>query len=136
MPPIAPAVVRDPTHGYTEIMIPNQALAALALFVSRGQVDVEPSIDRASKRARGDGQRGARFFQTICAGCHGLDGKQINFKTPESPEFIGTVANENPWETLHKIRNGQPGIPMPALGVLDLQVQVDILSHAQTLPVK
>jgi thiosulfate dehydrogenase len=130
------SVLRDKTHGYTEAMIPNQAVAALALFVSRGQVEFDQSIDRATKKAAGDPKRGARFYQTICATCHGFDGKEINFGKPEDPEFIGTVASENPWETLHKIRNGQPGVPMPSLGVLELKDQVDILSYAQTLPKK
>jgi len=127
-------IFRDGTHRYTEAMLPHKAAEALALFVSRGQIDVEPVIERATRMAHGDAKRGARFFQSICAVCHGFDGKQINFKTPEDPEYIGTVANENPWETLHKIRSGQPGIPMPSLGVLDLEDQVDILSYAQTLP--
>jgi mono/diheme cytochrome c family protein len=129
-------VIRDKTHGYTEAMIPNRAVAALALFVSRGQIEADPYIDRATKKAHGDPKRGARFYQSICSICHGFDGKQINFKTPEDPEFIGTVANDNPWETLHKIRSGQPGIPMPSLGVLELKDQVDILSYSQTLPTK
>lgn len=128
------AILRDTTHGYTEAMIPDGAVKALAVFVSRGQHDVDLVIDRATRKAHGDTKRGARFYQTICAICHGFDGKQLNFKTPEDPEFIGTVANENPWETLHKIRNGQPGIPMPSLGVLELKDQVDILAYAQTLP--
>lgn len=130
------SIIRDKTHGYTEAMIPNRAVAALALFVSRGQLEMDQSIVRETKVAKGDAQRGARFYQTICAVCHGFDGKQVNFGKPNDPEFIGTVAVDNPWETLHKIRNGQPGIPMPSLGVLDLQDQVDILSYTQTLPKK
>lgn len=129
-------VIRDKTHGYTEAMLPNRAVTALAMFVSRGQIDVEQGIERVSKKANGDPKRGARFFQSICAVCHGFDGKQINFKTPQEPEFIGTVASDNPWETLHKIRNGQPGIPMPSLGVLDIKDQLDILAYTQTLPQK
>ena len=129
-------VLRDKAHGYTELMLPDDAVAALALFVSRGQVDVEPVIERATKTVRGDVKRGAGFFQTICATCHGFDGRQINFGPPEDPEFIGTVASDNPWETLHKIRNGQPGAPMPSLGVLDLKDLQDVLSYAQTLPRK
>ncbi len=128
--------VRDKTHGYTEQMIPNQALSALAIFVSRGQMDMDQYIDRATKTAHGDAKRGARFYQTVCAICHGFDGKQVNFKTPENPEYTGTVAKDNPWETLHKIRNGQPGIPMVSLGVLDVQDLVDILAYCQTLPEK
>ncbi|HET9976754.1 MAG TPA: c-type cytochrome [Burkholderiaceae bacterium] len=130
------SIIRDRTHGYTEAMIPNRAVAALALFVSRGQIEVDPYIDRETKKANGDPKRGARFYQSICAVCHGFDGKQINFQKPEDPEYVGTVATDNPWETLHKIRSGQPGVPMPSLGVLELKDQVDILAYCQTLPVK
>ena len=128
------SILRDKTHGFTEEMLPGKAALALGVFVSKGQIDVDQHIDRATRKPGGDAKRGARFYQSICAICHGFDGKQLNFKSPEDPEFIGTVANENPWETLHKIRNGQPGIPMPSLGVLELKDQVDILTYAQTLP--
>lgn len=130
------AVVRGQAHGYTPRMLPDGAIAALALFVSRGQVDVEQHIERATRKAKGDAARGARFFQTICAVCHGFDGKAINFGSPESPEYVGTVAVDNPWETLHKIRNGQPGVPMVSLGALDDRDLDDILAYSQTLPEK
>ena len=81
-------------------------------------------------------QRGAAFFQTICSVCHGFDGKALNFKDEATPEFIGTVAKDNPWETLHKIRFGQPGQNMPAFIAFPVQVQVDVLAYAQTLPGK
>lgn len=130
------AVVRGKEHGYTAALLPDGALAALALFVSRGQVDVEQHIDRTTRKAKGDAARGARFYQTICAVCHGFDGKAINFGSPDSPEFIGTVAVANPWETLHKIRNGQPGVPMVSLGALEDRDIDDILAYTQTLPEK
>lgn len=130
------AIIRDDRHQYTREMIPDQALTNLALFVSRGQVDMPQYIDYATKTARGDASRGARFYQAICAVCHGFDGKAINFKTPEDPEYIGTVASENPQEALHKARNGQPGVPMVALGVLDIQDIIDIIAYTQTLPAK
>jgi len=130
------AIIRNATHGYTEALIPNSAARKLAIFVSLGQVDMDQYIDRATKKSRGDPARGARFYQTICAVCHGFDGKEINFKDENEPEYIGTIAVDNPWEALHKIRNGQPGIGMPALGALTLSDQVDILAYAQTLPVK
>ncbi len=79
---------------------------------------------------------GAAFYHTICGVCHGADGREINFATEDDPSYIGTVANENPWETLHKIRNGQPGVAMVALRVLDTQQQVDILAYTQTLPTR
>ena len=129
-------IITDKRHGYTEAMIPRSALEKLALFLSLGQIDMDRYIDRATKKARGDPLRGAQFFQTICANCHGYDGKELNFGDDKAPEYVGTVATENPWEAMNKIRFGQPGFPMVALGVLDVQAQVDILSYAQTLPPK
>lgn len=129
-------IVKNETHGYTEKMIPASALEKLALFLSLGQIDMDQYIDRATKKARGDPLRGAQYFQTICANCHGFDGKEMNFGDEAKPEFVGTVATENPWEALHKIRFGQPGVGMVSLSVLAVQEQVDILSYAQTLPVK
>ncbi len=50
----------------------------------------------------------------MCWSCHGADGTEINFGTPEDPIWVGTVASENPWEFLHKARFGQPGTAMPS----------------------
>jgi thiosulfate dehydrogenase len=129
-------IIKDKTHRYTEDMLSRPAMEKLALFLSLGQIDMDRYIDRATKKARGDSLRGAQFFQTICANCHGYDGKELNFGNEKEPEYVGTVGTENPWEALHKIRFGQPGFPMVALGVLDVQTQVDILSYIQTLPAK
>ncbi len=130
------AIIRDPTHGFTADIIPVEALQRLALFVTRGQHETSWYIDFESNRARGEPAKGERLFQNICAACHGFDGRAINFKTEDNPEYVGTVAAENPWETLHKIRNGQPGAPMPAMRVLPVQDAVDILAYSQTLPAK
>ncbi len=128
--------IRDNTHQITTDMIPDVALESLALFVTRGQHEVDWYIDNASKRAKGNATKGERVFQNVCAPCHGFDGRAINFKSEPDVEFIGTVASANPWEALHKIRNGQPGQPMPVLRVLSMQHAVDILAYAQTLPRK
>jgi hypothetical protein len=40
-------------------------------------------------------------------------------------EPFGRVANDSPWEALHKIRNGRPGERMPALRAPDLQTALD-----------
>jgi mono/diheme cytochrome c family protein len=130
------AIVRDSTHAITKEMLSDEALERLALFVTRGQHETDWYIDFESRRARGDAAKGERLFQNICAACHGFDGRALNFKTMDNPEYIGTVATENPWETLHKTRNGQPGAPMPAMRVLPVQDAVDILAYCQTLPVK
>jgi len=129
-------VLMDGTHGYSEEMMSHSAMRKIALFVSLGQIDMDRYIDRATKQAHGDLQRGAQFFQTICANCHGFDGKEINFRSDDDPEYVGTVAANNPWEALHKIRFGQPGVGMVSLSVLSIQEQVDILAYSQTLPTK
>jgi mono/diheme cytochrome c family protein len=132
-------VIRDKVHQYSEEMLPDTAVRKLALFVSRGQVGMDQYIDRASKRARGDLRRGAAFFQTICAICHGFDGASMVSKTDTALAafgergYLGTISSDNPWETFHKIRNGQPGVGMVALRVLSTQDQVDVLAYMQTL---
>ena len=47
-----------------------------------------------------------------CRVCHGGDGTNLNFGTPEDPVWVGTIASENPWEFIHKVRFGQPGTAM------------------------
>lgn len=132
-------IFTDETHRYTTEMLPPEAMRKLALFVSKGQISMDQYIDRSTKRARGDLRRGASFFQTICAICHGFDGAEMISKRETELAvfgdrgFLGTIANNNPWETLHKIRNGQPGVGMVALRVLSTQDQVDVLAYMQTL---
>jgi thiosulfate dehydrogenase len=104
-------------------------LVDLAHFISLGQSDMDTAIDRASRRARGDATRAADYYGTICATCHGRDGHAVMTTIP-----LGRLARESPWEALHKIRNGHPDEPMPALRVLDEQLLVDILAYLQTLP--
>lgn len=128
-------ILKNDTHAYGD-MIPDKALNALALFVSVGQIDVDPYINRETKKAAGDSANGSKIFLTVCIKCHGEDGKAINFKDEKTPEYIGTVAEKNPWETLHKIRWGHPGTPMVPLFFLGFKEQLDVLSFCQTLPVK
>ncbi len=72
-------IIMNDTHRYTEDMMSHSAMRKLALFLSFGQIDMDRYIDRATKKAHGDPRRGAQFFQTICANCHGFDGKELNF---------------------------------------------------------
>ena len=129
------AILKNKTHGLGQL-IPEKDLEALAHFVAHGQIDTDSYIDRATRKARGDPAKGERIFQTTCARCHGSDGKLVNFGTPKDPEYIGTVASENPWEALHKIRMGQPGVPMISMLAFDIRDHVDTLAYAQTLPQK
>ncbi|MBF0308694.1 MAG: c-type cytochrome [Magnetococcales bacterium] len=121
-------ILSDANHRYGENL--NEVdQGDLALFVTQGQVDMDLWIDRATKAVKGDAGRGQGLFNTICANCHGKDGRMVKEMPP-----VGKVASDNPWETLHKILNGEPGAKMPALRALDTQVSVDILSYAVTLP--
>jgi len=127
-------ILRGSLHGYTAAMIPNAAIDKLALFVTKGQINHDTYIDRKSKKAKGNAAKGKTIFMTTCNRCHGDDGKMMNFKTADNPEFLGTLANGNPWEAINKIRHGQPDSSMPALGFMDTQSLADVLAYIQTLP--
>jgi thiosulfate dehydrogenase len=132
------ATLRDRTHAFGG-MLRDEDVRDLANFVAKGQVKMDQYIDRATKKVKvGDKARGAAIYNTVCANCHGRDGTLDEDGKPlkDDAEPLGLVANDNPWETLHKIRNGQPGERMPALRAFDLQVALDILAHLQTLPTK
>ncbi len=120
------AMLRAAPHGYTPEMIPDDALAELALFVAKGQIDPAPYM--ADGKSSGDAARGKIVYQGICSGCHGLDGKKIKDADP-----LGAVAG-NTVEMMHKVLNGQPGEAMPAMRALDPQIAADIVAHLQTLP--
>lgn len=135
-------ILRDRTHGYPPSMLSDKAVDWLARFVSAGQINMDRYIDRNTKKVKGDAASGARHYQTVCTLCHGQDGKLLNLAdaddpaVAEGPVYVGTVALEDPWRTLHKIRSGQPGTPMISLMSLSVQDQVNILAYLQTLPAK
>ena len=122
------AAMKDSTHGFSGKM-DEQDFIDLANFVTKGQFDIDAVIERKSKKAKGDSAMGERYYQTVCAGCHGKTGLE-----PMEMPALGELANKNPWEIIQKIQNGQPDEPMPAMRAFDLQVSVDILSYLQTLP--
>jgi thiosulfate dehydrogenase len=68
--------------------------------------------------------------------CHGGAGTAINFGDADDPEFVGTIAVDNPWEFIHKVRNGQPGTRMPSAAIDQWSEKtiLGLLSFAQTLP--
>jgi len=120
------AILKDAKHGYTEKQLSAQDMSDLALFVSKGQIDTSKYI--ADKKAKGNAAKGEVYFNTICAGCHGMDGKKVKDAPP-----LGSVAS-NAVEMLHKVMNGQSGEGMPALRALDPQIAVDIVSYLPQLP--
>jgi len=132
-PSVIREVLENDIHGY-DIKMPKEAYEALSFFVAYGQIDMNKYIDVSTKKVRGSVINGEKIYTSACIKCHGANGKKINFKTPEKPQYLGTVANKNPWETLHKIRFGQPSTKMVSLLFLDIKSQVDVLSYCQMLP--
>lgn len=128
-------VLSDKTHGMNGALRDGD-LRDLALFISEGQVDMDQYIDRATRKVAGDKAKGEPIYQTLCANCHGRDGTVDEDGKPLAAdgEPLGRVANSNPWEALHKIRNGQPGERMPALRAFDIRIALDVLAYLQTLP--
>jgi len=123
------AIMKNDAHGYSGKM-DEQDFVDLANFVTKGQVDLSLYIDYATKTGKGDAAKGEAYFNGVCSGCHGLDGKRI--KDMEEP--VGDLARGNPWEIFQKIQNGQPKEEMPALRSFPIEISSDILAYIQTLP--
>ncbi len=122
------AILVDDTHEF-ERVLELRDLEDLAAFVSRGQIDMDAYIERETKSVKGDKTKSLTYFSTLCATCHGMDGRKIITMRP-----LGHIARNQPWEALHKMLNGHPGRIMPPLRVLETQVLVNILAYVQTLP--
>ncbi len=125
----------NPDHDFSAMG--EDGIRDLVTFLQSGLVDYKPLIDSGTKTAiGGDATHGNELFKT-CSACHGEDGRTLNFGSDTEPEYVGTIALDNPWEFLHKVRSGQPGTGMPAAmdGDWSMQDLVDLLAFAQTLPV-
>jgi thiosulfate dehydrogenase len=123
------SILKDKSHGYTGKMS-EEDFQDLALFVSKGQIDMDKYIDRPSKMPKGNKARGEAYYNTICAKCHGKDGL-----SPKGMKPFGAQMG-NPWEVMHKILNGQPDSEMPALRALPYEVTTDIMTYMTKLPAK
>jgi len=123
------AVMNDDTHKLSGKM-GDADYMDLAMFVSKGQIDMSKYIDSATKAVKnGDAARGQDYFETMCTQCHGKNGDK-----PDDMKKTLAKQMSNPWEVMHKILNGQPGEQMPGLRTLDPQITIDIMSHLATLP--
>ncbi len=108
----------------------------LTRFIVDDLVDTGLHMD-GDDRATGSATAGQPLYDGNCAPCHGADGQAIDFdeETPGS-QGVGGIANDNPQETLHKIRWGQPGTSMPSMvgeGLTETETG-DLLAYTQTLP--
>ncbi|MBU2582841.1 MAG: cytochrome c [Alphaproteobacteria bacterium] len=129
-------LLRGKLHGYTAEMLLDDELQRIAAFVSRGQDPTHQFVDPKTAKVRGDAVSGKAIFQTVCAACHGFDGRLLNFGTVEEPIYVGTDASALPDEILHKIRNSHPGAAMINMRAFAIEDAVNVLAYAQTLPKK
>lgn len=113
------------------------SLSDMVTFLQEGLLDVAPFIDAETKAAiGGDMAAGEQLYEETCTACHGADGRMINFGDDEDPEYLGAIAQGNPWEFIHKVRAGQPGSQMPS-SIVDgwtMQQVIDVLTYSQALP--
>jgi len=127
---------KNADHDFSPYL--NEAqINMLAAFIQRGVAD-RSSYIAADGTVNGDAARGETNYTAVCIRCHGVDGKTINFGDADKPEYVGTVAADNPWEAFHKVSFGQPGQNMPA-GLnfgWSLQDIADLAAYLQTLPTK
>lgn len=115
----------------------NEEIADLALFVKKGVIDTTRLVDDKGLPTGGSERTGRSIFRRNCTFmCHGPDGTGINFGDSEEPEYVGTIAYENPWEFIHKVRCGQPGTRMPSAIINEWSEKeiLDLLNFARTLP--
>lgn len=105
----------------------------LTRFLKEGLIDMDKYIifsGELSKTATGTRNNGGPIYSGRCSECHGPDGSEI------SSVSVGTDANNNPWEVLHKITFGNPGTSMPSMldKGLSLEQLIDLLTYTQSLP--
>ena len=62
--------------------------------------------------------------------------RKINFGSEDEPEYVGTVAADNPWEFFHKGRLGIRANRCPLDGPWAgrWKISLTVIAYAQTLP--
>jgi Cytochrome C oxidase, cbb3-type, subunit III len=127
---------KDPAHDFSKYM-DDASLTALAYFLKNGLIDDAQYIDKVSlKVIGGDPAHGKQLYNQVCANCHGMDGMKIVFHSEGVDEYLGSVANRDPWRFLHRTRFGVAGVDMPVAAKLGWTAEDgrDVLDYAQTLP--
>lgn len=126
----------DPAHDFSPYL-DDQALYQLAAFLKYGLIDDSTYIDPLSLQViDADSTRGRALYESTCRRCHGEDGKTIVFRSEGIDEYLGSLANRDPWRFLHRTRFGLAGTDMPIGADLNWTAEDgrDVLAYAQTLP--
>jgi thiosulfate dehydrogenase len=129
----------NPNHDFSSYL-DDAMLTNLAVFI-QGLRDYRQYVDySAAAPIGGDMANGKLLFEAEggCQKCHGLDGTEINFGNAEEPEFVGTVAFDNPQEFMHKTLYGQPASRPRMNAAIErgwtIDQVLDVLAYARTLP--
>ena len=129
---------KNSKHNFSEYLS-NSEMWDLVKFLLEGQAPIEAAID-SEGQGKGDTATGKVLYGAQCASCHGVDGNKIDFKSKKDGiQGIGWLANDNPQESIHKIRWGHPGSDMPAIITdknLTETAAIDILTYSQSLDSK
>jgi len=119
------------------LSLSEQDIMDLVKFMKESLIEMDKYIifsGTQRKSVTGDTATGSTLYSgglAGCSGCHGSDGSGVGEEIS-----LGAVASDNPWETLHKIRYGQPGSSMTSTlqNGMTVEEMVDILTFSQTLP--
>jgi len=124
------SILTDGVHQYDRLLSARD-IEDLAMFVSRGQIDMSQWIDPDTGAFRGDAAAHAAYYQTICATCHGADGRAVRTMPP-----LGRMVTHDPERSLHGVFNGHAGDDMPPLRAMGADLAAGILAYAATLPTR
>mgnify|MGYP005855313767 CR=1 FL=1 len=130
-------ILRDENHPYTTEMIAEDEMLRVAVFLSKGLVDMRSFIDYDSRKVipgSGDFERGRAIFQTTCAACHGFDGRAMDWGEDGEHNFVGTEAAALPDEVFNKISNAHPGVAMINTRAFSVQDRISLMNYIATLP--
>lgn len=126
----------DPAHNFSTYL-DDISLTQLGDFLKFGILDDSTYINPISLRVVDPNfSHGQQLYQSTCLTCHGEDGKKIVLRTEGIDEYLGSLANRDPWRFLHRTRFGVAGTDMPVglfLGWMPADGR-DVLAYAQTLP--
>ncbi len=127
---------KEPAHDFSSYL-DDKNLEKLARFLKEGVLDDSFAIDHVTLKTKGGNlEHGKKLYDETCVRCHGADGKLIIFRTEGVNEYLGSVANRDPYRFLHRTRFGVAGTEMPIGRELGWKPAdgVDVLAYAQSLP--